>query len=362
MKKIIFILVTIVAISSLSAQIRVGDISKISGADSKQLVGYGLVNGLQRTGDSPASKVTIQSLNNMYEHFGLSVPENGITPRNTAAVMVTAIMPAFASVGSSFDIVVSAVGDASSLEGGVLLPTVLVDATDNKRYAIAQGPVSIGGFNEEIRGGNTKIRKNYTNTGRIPNGAMVENTNVNILVEEGEIRLLLHQADFTTAERVTTAINTLHNMRIATAENASNITILIPDFVTLNNSLNSFISDIQNLEVTPQQAARIVINERTGTIVAGGNVRISEVAIAHGNLVIKVRDTQALNLGPYSLDMLLDNEISAREQTRVFTMEAATVGELAQALNAIKVTPRDMISIFQSLKEAGALMAELRII
>jgi len=362
MKKVFILIVLIMIVTGITAQSRIGDISKISGADSKQLVGYGLVNGLQRTGDSNASKVTIQSLNNMYEHFGLSVPDVGITSRNTAAVMVTAIMPAFASPGSSFDVVISAVGDASSLEGGVLLPTVLIDMQDNKRYALAQGPVSIGGYNETSRNTNTQIRKNYTNTGRVPNGAIVETANINFMVQDGEIRILLNQADFTTADRVVTAINDLHGMKLATAENASNINVIIPDFVVLNNTLVGFISEIQNLEITPQQAARIIINERTGTIVAGGNVRISEVAIAHGNLVIKVRDTQTLNLGPYSLEMLLENEVSAKEQTRVFTMQSTTVGELAQALNAIKVTPRDMISIFQSLKEAGALTAELRII
>ena len=362
MKKIFLIVILIMIITLLSAQTRVKDISKVSGVDSKQLIGYGLVTGLQGTGDTSASQATIQSINNMLEHFGLSVPENKITTKNTAAVMVTAVMPPFASPGSSFDVSVSSVGDARSLEGGVLLATVLISNQNNQRYAIAQGAISIGGFNETVRNSNTSLRKNHANTGRIPNGATVEMENSGFLIQDGELKVLLHQADFTTAERVVTAINNMQEMRLATAENASTISVIIPDFVILNNTLVNFISEIENLEVTPQQTARIVINERTGTIVAGGNVRISEVAIAHGNLMIKVKDTQALNLGPYSLEMLLENDISANEQTRVFTMEAVTVAELAQALNAIKVSPRDMISIFQSLKEAGALMAELRII
>jgi len=360
MKRLGFVIMILAVVTMLTAQSRLKDISRISGADSRQLIGYGLVVGLQGTGDSPASQVTIQSINNMLEHFGLTVPENRIRPNNVAAVMVTAIMPPFASPGSTFDIVVSSVGDARSLEGGVLLMTPLTGQDNRRIYAIAQGSISFGGFNEETRG--TRLRRNYTNAGRIPNGAIVQMENPNAMLRDGELRIMLNQPDFTTAERAVTAINEFFEMRLAVADNASNITVLVPDDVILDNNLIGFISSIENLEVVTQQTARVVINERTGTIVAGGNVRIAQVAIAHGNLVIRVGEPQLLNLGPYRLEMLNERIMAEEQSARVFIMESATVQELAQALNAIRITPRDMISIFQSIKEAGALLAELRII
>jgi flagellar P-ring protein precursor FlgI len=361
MKRIVFSILIILIIGILSAQTRLKDISKFGGADNRQLIGYGLVTGLQGTGDSPASAVTIQSINNMLEHFGLSVPETRIRPNNVAAVMVTAIMPPFASSGSTFDVIVSSVGDARSLEGGMLLMTPLV-GRDNRLYATAQGPISMGGFMEENR--ETRLRRNYSNAGRIPNGAIVDNDNPSSFIRDGELRIQLHSADFTTAERVAVAINNAQGMRLATAENGSVVTVIVPDNVLMNNNLIAFISELENLEVTPQQNARVVINERTGTIVAGGNVRIAEVAIAHGNLVIRIAtETTEYTTGPFTLVAQHVSNISSNEEaTRFFVMETATVQELAQALNAIKVSPRDMISIFQALKEAGALLAELRII
>ncbi len=359
MKRIILIMILSSIIMMLTAQTRLKDISKISGMDNKQIIGYGLVVGLQGTGDSQASQATIQSINNMLEHFGLTVPQNRIRPNNVAAVMVTATLPPFARPGSSFDVVVSSIGDARSLEGGVLLMTPLI-SQDNKKYAVAQGAVSFGGFNEEIK--NTKVRKNYTNVGRIPNGAIVESENISQLVNEGQLQIQLFSADFTTAERVAEAINTIIGDRIALAENAANITVVIPDNVIAESNIVTFISVIENLEITPQQNARVIINERTGTIVAGGNVRINEVAIAHGNLIIKVQSNQdTMTAGPFTLETE-STSVTAQESSRVFVMQSATVQELAQALNAIKVSPRDMISIFQSLKESGALHAELRIL
>lgn len=358
MKKIIIIMLLSLITAGLTAQTRIKDISRISGADSKQVIGYGLVVGLQGTGDSPASQATIQSINNMLEHFGLTVPENRIRPNNVAAVMVTAVLPPFAKPGSSFDVIVSSVGDARSLEGGVLLMTPMI-GQDNRKYGTAQGPVSFGGFNEE--GKNARIRKNYTNVGRIPNGAVVENENFSQVIVDGELRIQLFSPDFTTAERIAEAINQAYDIRIAIAENAANVTVIVPDVVITESNLVGFISNIENLAVIPQQNARVVINERTGTIIAGGNVRINEVAIAHGNLVIKVQSNrEELSAGPFTLETER-TDISAQETSRVFLMQSATVQELAQALNAIKVSPRDMISIFQSLKESGALHAELRI-
>ncbi|MCL2064957.1 MAG: flagellar basal body P-ring protein FlgI [Candidatus Cloacimonetes bacterium] len=359
MKRTFLTIIVILAVAGLTAQTRLKDISKVSGMDSRQLIGYGLVTGLQGTGDSQASQVTIQSIVNMMEHFGLSVPESRTRTNNVAAVMVTAVMPPFASPGSYFDVMVSSVGDARSLEGGQLLMTPLI-GQDNRKYAIAQGPISIGGGNEETRG--TRMRRNISNTGRIPNGGIVEIENSNMIFVNGELKILLNNPDFTTAERATEAINALMGMRLATADNASSISIIVPDDVILNDNLISFISNIENIEITPQAAARVVINERTGTVIAGGNVRITPVAIAHGNLMVRiVGEDETMTLGNANLITYVA-EMDAREENRIFFMETATVQELAQALNAIRVTPRDMISIFVALKETGALLADLRIL
>ena len=355
------VLITIIVVATmLAAQTRLKDISKISGMESRQLIGYGLVTGLNGTGDSPASQATIQSITNMLEHFGLTVPENRVRTNNVAAVMVTATMPAFASPGSTFDVQVAAMADARSLEGGTLLLTPMIGHDSRVVYAMAQGSISISGFAEEARG--ARVRRNVTNAGRVPSGAIVQAENSGNLLRDGELQLMLSNPDFTTAERTVEAINEFFEMRVATARNASNISIIVPDEVILNNNLIGFIASIENLEVTPQVNARVVINERTGTIVAGGNVRINSVAIAHGNLMIRVsQDVGHLTAGPFNLATYIAH-VEAQEDHRTFVLESGTVQELAQALNAIKVTPRDMIAIFQSLKEAGALLAELRII
>jgi flagellar P-ring protein precursor FlgI len=359
MKRIGVLIMILAAVTLLTAQARLKDISQISGMDERELIGYGLVVGLQGTGDSPASQATIQSITNMLEHFGLTVPENRVRPNNVAAVMVTAVMPPFASPGSRFDIRVSSMADARSLEGGELLMTPLT-GNDNRLYAIAQGSISIGGFVEEARG--SRVRRNVVNAGRIPNGATVQLENVGNILRDGTMQIMLNTPDFTTAERTVEAINNSFDARIATARNASNITVTVPDEFIMNDNLISFIASIENLEIMPQVNARVIINERTGTIVAGGTVRINSVAIAHGNLMIRVsHDVGHLTAGPFNLATYIAH-VEAQEDHRMFVMESATVQELAQALNAIKVTPRDMISIFQALKEAGALMAELRII
>jgi len=362
MKRIVIFLIVVSSICLLQAQSRIKDISKVQGMDQKQVIGYGLVVGLQGTGDSAASAVTIQSINNMLEHFGLSVPSNRIRPNNVAAVMVTGMLPAFATSGSSFDIVISAIGDARSLEGGTLLMTPLI-GENNQKYAIAQGNISMGGSTDPGR--DTRVRRSYSNTGRIPNGAMVQTDNPNMLVKDGELKIQLFNPDFTTAERVATVINANAGMRLATAVDASNVSLIVPDDAIVNNGLIGFISNIENLPIVPQQAALVVINERTGTVVAGGNVRIAPVAIAHGNITIRIQgETQEYTTGPFTLVVPVTSNVAEDEanNNRVFVMETATVQELAQALNAIRVTPRDIIAIFQAIKESGALLSDLRII
>jgi len=359
MKRIILIILACFLTAGLAAQSRLKDISSFTGIESKELIGYGLVVGLQGTGDGASSQMTIQSIVNMLEHFGLSVPMTKIKPNNVAAVMVTATMPAFSKEGSKFDVHVSSIGDAKSLEGGVLLMTPLI-GTDNKKYALAQGPISFGGFNEESK--QAKIRKNYTNVGRIPNGATSEADLANKMLKDGEINLVLNQSDFTTVQKIVSLINNTYRGRIANADDGRSISITVPDSIIVRNNLIGFVANIENLRVNPEQPARVVINERTGTIVAGGNIRINQVAIAHGNLVIQVNtENRRASAGPFSSSSS-QTQIKSSESSRVVTMETATVEDLAKALNSIKVTPRDMISIFQSIKEAGALQAELKIL
>ncbi len=359
MKKIVFFLIMSVGWMMLFSQTRLKDISSFSGVESTELIGYGLVVGLQGSGDGTSSQMTIQSIVNMLEHFGLSVPKDRIRANNVAAVMVTGSLPPFSKIGSRFDVNVSSVGDARSLEGGVLLMTPLI-GLDNNRYALAQGPVSFGGFNEEIKG--TKLRKNYTNVGRIPNGAITEKEIPFKMISNGEVSLSLKNADFTTAQRIVTVINGNYRSRIAKAEDSRTVSITVPDSIMVRNNIVGFVSTIENLLVIPEQSAKVVINERTGTIVAGGNIHISKIAIAHGNLVIQINTTeQTASVGQFSLQTT-QTQIQSKETSRVMVMESATVEDLAKALNSIKVSPRDMISIFQSIKEAGALQAELKIL
>jgi flagellar P-ring protein precursor FlgI len=303
--------------------------------------------------------MTVISINNMLEHFGLSVPENRISARNTAAVIVTASMPAFAGPGSTFDVNVASVGDARSLEGGQLLMTPLVGA-DNRLYAIAQGPLTFGGFNVGMQRG-VRERQHFTNVGTVVNGALVQESSNGVFIVDGELNLMLMNPNFTTAERAAEAINEEFGMRLATANNASNISVIVPDDVIMGDNIVGFISTIENLEVHVAVPARVVINERTGTIVAGGNIVLQEVAIAHGHLTVITHAGNQPPFGPYSFEARLA-DIEQRDYRRMFMIEGTTVAEISAALHAIRVTPREMIAIFQALHASGALMAELRII
>mgnify|MGYP006280717747 FL=1 len=351
MKKISFILV-LICFLSLHAQTKVKNVSFFSGLESKELIGYGLVVGLDGTGDGSSSQMTVQSIKNMLERFGVNVPMNKIRPNNVAAVMVTGTLPPFAKVGSFFDVNISSIADAKSLEGGTLLLSPL-KSTEGKHYAVAQGPVSIGGFNSGTS--TSRIRKNYTNVGRIPNGAKVKQEVFSQIIYNGSLLLNIQEPDFTTTQKISDAINDEFNMDISYPDDPSTISISVPDSILTQRKLVNFISRIENLEIIPERKAKVVLNERTGTIVAGGNVTISEVAISHGNLMIEVSPATGETGVPENLS-------ATTEEARVLVVEATTVQELARSLNQIKVTPRDLISIFQSLKVSGALQAELVII
>ena len=350
MKKLVIVCVMILLFPlTTHSKVRVKDICYFSGLESKQLIGHGLVIGLNGTGDGGSSQMTTQAIKNMMERFGLTVPIKKIRPNNVATVIVTATMPYYSKIGGKFDITVSSVGTAKSLEGGILLMTNLI-GNDGLQYGVAQGPVSIGGFNAAVKG--AKIRKNFTTVGRIPNGGAVSKEVFNQILYNGELLLNLQNSDFSTAYKIAKAINDSLNMEIATPQDAKSIEIIVPESM-LDDKLVELVSRIENINVVPDQKAIIVINERTGTIVSGGRVQISQVAVSHGNLTIKIETRKTEDGAEETAGEIKE------ESAQVMMVEAATVQDLARALNSIKVTPRDLISIFQSLKVAGALQAEL---
>jgi len=370
--RVLFVLLIIVSI--VLSQVRIKDITRVENAKQEVLIGYGLVVGLDGTGDRPASRrgaiFTVQSISNMLERFGINVPKEQLRTRNVAAVMVTAKTPAFGRVGSRFDVVVSSLGDAKSLEGGTLLLTPLM-GPDGMYYGVAQGPVSIGGYNIETTAGE-KVRKNHALVGRVPNGGILEKApggqDFDLSVP---LRLILNNPDFITATRIADAINKLYNresgVTLAKAINANVVEVKYPDFVKNVEDGVTFIASIETLTVRPDVEARVVINERTGTIVAGGNVKLSEVLVSHGSLTIHVRRRPVISQpsAPFSsagqtvVTYITETTIQETEAKTAVVRETTTVADLAQALNELGLKPRDIIAIFQAIKEAGALNARL---
>jgi flagellar P-ring protein precursor FlgI len=290
------------------------------------------------------------------------VPEDGIRARNTAAVMVVARLSRHHRKGSPLDVTVSSIGDAKSLHGGTLLHTPLATA-DGSVYAVAQGPVSVGGFSFH-GGGSDRLSQNYVLAGRVPGGGIVERE-LEASGTEETITIVLHDPDFTTAERVTTAINGALGEGRAQAVDAGTVTVTPPEG---DESRVALLSQVEALEIEPDMAARVVMNEKTGTIVAGANVTLSACAIAHGNLSVEIRGTpyvsqpEAFSRGETAVVEDTNVTVESENTGLVPIEEVASVGDLAQALNALGVSPRDMIAVFQALKEAGALRAELRIL
>ncbi len=346
----------------LAYEVRVKDIASFQLDNDIQLIGYGLVVGLDGTGDSRSTIFTIQSLTNMMERMGLTLPQNQVKVKNVAAVMVTARLSSFARVGSKIDCTVSSMGDASSLQGGMLLITPL-SGSDGVIYASAQGPVSIGGFNIQSAAGD-RISENYTLVGRIPNGAIVE-VQRQFEMDPEILTISLINPDFTTSQRMAGKINAVMEAGIAIAVDEANVQVRIPNVYRTPGGLVDFISRVETLQIVPDAVARVVINEKTGTIVAGEHVSISAVALAHGNLKIEIRATpQVSQPAPFSQGRTVltrDSELSVEaEPARIINIEEkASIKDLAAALNEIGATPRDIIAIFQALKLAGALRAEL---
>jgi flagellar P-ring protein FlgI len=342
---------------------RIKDIASFEGMRDNQLVGYGIVAGLAGVGDT--GNQTIQTIANMMKRMGLTVQIADIKTKNAAAVMITASLPPFPKPGMKLDAIVSTIGDAKSLQGGTLLLAPL-KGPDGKVYALAQGSVSVGGFIGG--GGGTTVQKNHTTAGRVPSGVTIENEPQFTLGLGNEIRLFLQRPDFTTATEVTRKINeALSDETAAATIDPTTIKIKVPE--QYQGRLVQLISLLESLDVAVDQTARVVINERTGTVAIGENVRISPVAIAHGNLTIEIKTEYRVSQPPPHAPnqaqtvVVPQTTVNVKEQNAsLIEVSGATLGEVVRALNALGVTPRDLVSILQALKSAGALRAEMEII
>lgn len=343
---------------------RIKDVADFEGVRENQLVGYGLVVGLAGTGDSLRnSPFTRQSLQAMLERLGVNASNGNLNTRNVAAVMVTANLPPFASQGSRIDVTVSALGDARSLAGGQLLVTPLMGA-DQQVYAVAQGPLAIGGFSA-TGGSGSSVTRGVPTAGRIASGALVEREIRFDIAAQSELRLALRNPDFTTAHRIAAAINSTVGSEAARAENPGTVVLRRP--MDYPGDMVSLIGRIENLEVEVDTAARIVIDESSGIVVMGENVKVSTVAIAQGNLTISITEDPFVSQpAPFSRGetvVVPDTGIDVEEQGGglVVVPGGVPLRQLVNGLNALGVTPRDMISILQALKAAGAIQAEIEV-
>jgi flagellar P-ring protein precursor FlgI len=356
------LLVTMAASAVRAEGTRVRDLVMIAGARDNQLVGYGLVAGLAGDGDKDQI-YDQQSIANMLQRYGINLSAAAVSAKNVAVVMVTADIPAFAKPGSRIDVTVASMGDAKSLQGGVLLQTPLMGA-DNKVYAVAQGALSIGGFTAGEGGaGGATVTKNHPTTGQIINGALVEREIPTAVVRDKTVELLLRDPGFTSAALMATAINTVFTNSAHAADSAS-VQVQMPEGTDLDPV--SFIARLENVEVTTDVPARIIINERTGTIVATSRIHISSCAVAYGNLTISVASTLDVSQpnafssgGTTQVTPRTDTKVTETKSAMIPLPELPTVEKVAQALNTLGATPRDMMAIFQAMKQAGALQAEL---
>lgn len=347
---------------------RIKDIAFVEGVRPNQLVGFGLVVGLNGTGDKSSAVYTTQSIANMLNRMGMKFDPKDIKVKNTAAVLVTAELPAFIKPGSRIDVLVSSLGDATSLQGGTLISTPL-KGPDNFVYAVGQGAVALAGFSAGTA--SASVSKNHQTAGKIPNGALIEKEVPMALFGKEDIFLSLRSPDFTTAERLAGAINSSlageSGSAIASAVDAGKVRISVPP--DYRSGVVGLISKIEGLEIKPDNITKVVINERTGTVVMGENVKLSTVAISHGDISIEIK-TQYYISQPAPFAQKGDTVVQPVEQTKVqeersrliMLPESVTLGEVVRALNLVGVTPRDLVAILQAIKAAGALQAELEII
>lgn len=351
--------------SQANASSRIKDISDIEGVRENYLIGYGLVVGLNGTGDSISSMAfTEESLIGMLERLGVNTRDGKIKTKNVAAVMVTGSLPAFARQGTRIDVAISALGDAKSLQGGTLLVTPMLGA-DGEVYAIAQGQVAIGGFSAQ--GDAQSIVKGVPTSGRIANGAIIEREIMFDFANQKSIKIALRNPDFTTASRITDAINSYLGSVAATTLDSGTVTLNLGK--TRREDLIQVLTDIEQLRIQPDQVAKVIIDEKSGIIVIGENVRINPIAIAQGNLTIRITETpQVSQPAPFSTtgetvtvprtDIQVDEESGNKLN---ILKSGVSLQELVDGLNALGVGPRDMISILQAVKAAGALQAEIEV-
>ena len=363
------------------AAMRVKDIARVQGVRINQLMGYGLVVGLDGTGDSRQSMFTVQSVANMLMRFGVTVPPESIKVRNVAAVIVTADLPPFVKNGDQIDVNVSSIGDAKTIQGGTLLLTPLL-GPDGKTYAVAQGPVSIGGLN--MSGGGRQSR-NYPTAAMIPRGAVIEREVPMDFVNEdkGTVAITLNQPDFTTASRLAAAINAQFGQGAAQAVDAGTVEVNIPP--EFKGNAVGFIARVEELTISPDSVAKVAINERTGTVVIGGEVRLLPAVVSHGNLRVEITSAAgsagAASSPASSLPQASSGPVSGAGLSPAFRPAMSkgqtgslgtgslvklgggeTIDSLVSALNAIGASPRDIIAILQALRAAGSLQAELEVI
>src|SRR6185312_5391336 len=347
-------------------RVRLKDLARIDGVRDNMLVGYGIVTGLSGTGDSSKSVATLQSIANALEQFGVNVTVSELSPRNVAGVMVVATLPAFARPGDKLEVNVSSVGDARSLAGGTLLMMPLY-GPDKEVYALAQGPLAVGGYRYGLNG--NIIQRNLPTSATISEGAIVErNVSAKILRPGDQIDVLLADPDYTTASRVAAAVNASIGGQVAHAVDAGRIAVTVPG--ANQGGLVGFVARVEDTIVEPDQRARVVVNERTGTVVAGGDVRIAAVTVTHGNLQVSIStdylvsqpDGAYYRPGPgIATAVVPQTRVQAQEDNiNVVTLPSGTsVADLVGALNRIKTNTRDVIAVLQSIKAAGALHAEL---
>ena len=366
--------VTVLCVSMLhntaAAQTKLSSLVNVKDARDTKLIGYGLVTGLNRTGDRTlgrrGSAFTVQSIASMLNKFGINVNPATLRTRNVAAVMVTAEASAYNAPGSDIDVTVSSLGDARSLRGGVLLQTPLLDPNTEEVYAYAQGSLVLGGVSVNRPG--ASISRNQSLTGTIPRGASVTKNKLYIPTRDQPLGLVLQDPSYTNANRIVEAINDQFESEIASATNAGYVNVEWPDGFENTGDLNFFTSTVMDLEIEVETPARVVINERTGTIVAGGNVQIGSVLVSHGNVEIRTQQTPfvsqpgAFSGGETVVGEVTGVELKENAAKNLVLEEDTNVTDLAESLNNLGFTPRDIISIFQAIARAGALQGELVIL
>jgi flagellar P-ring protein precursor FlgI len=343
---------------------RIKDIAHIDGLKKEMVIGYGLVVGLNGTGDGRKSTFTMQSIESMLERFGVTVDAAILKVNNVAAVMVTGEISPFMRVGSTIDVTVNSMGDATSLEGGTLLATPLI-GVDGGLYAIAQGTATIGGFNASGGAGNS-VSQNHTTAGQVISGGVVQRSLEPQYIADGQFDLTVFNMDFYTVTSMVEAINDRFGSAVAEGLDGRTVHVQIP--VANRADPVGFIAELERLTVEVDTPARVVINEKTGTVVVGGAVQVGEAAVAHGNLTVEIRTQYNVSQGaPWGRgETVVTPDVETRvneEQARIFALaESSTVATIADALNEIGASPRDIIAIFQALRRAGALRAELVVI